>query len=99
MDEENAQPITTRSFTISGMPMGDYLAWKQDAVDNFGDCYWMKAKADHEYKQADIKMRMLYDIIEGLKQEVQELKIEISSLKEHPKGKEIIETFRSDKDE
>ena len=37
----------TRSFYINGMPLKQWTEWKRSAVDDYGDCYWLKAWSDH----------------------------------------------------
>jgi hypothetical protein len=63
MEEGNVN--VTRGFRVSGMPMSNWMRWEQDALDNFGNCYWLKIWSDHEkVKQSEVLINQLMRKIE-----------------------------------
>lgn len=48
MEEENREANVTRSFKVSGMPMGQWLIWEKSAIEEYADCYWLKIISDHK---------------------------------------------------
>jgi hypothetical protein len=86
--EGDQLPATTRNFVVSGMPMSQYLAWKNKCINDFGDCYWMKIWADHKFKEDYEKF------YKEMKEELDELKIEIKMLKATSEDKVKESTFR-----
>jgi len=58
MEEGNVN--VTRGFRVSGMPMSNWLRWEKSALEDFGNCYWLKIWSDHEKaQQAEIVINQL----------------------------------------
>jgi hypothetical protein len=78
MEETNETPNVTRSFKVSGMPMREYLRWKKSAIEEFGDCHWLKCINDH-------KAASFVETLNALWGKIAELEYRIESLLEEPK--------------
>jgi len=79
--EENEQPNVTRSFKVSGMPMKEYLRWKKSAIEEFGDCHWLKCVNDH-------KAASYMSLLNALWGKIEEIEIKLDSLLEQPQEEE-----------
>jgi len=91
MEEQvNEKANVTRSFRVSGMPMGEYLRWKKSAIENFGDCHWLKCVSDH-------KSARMMDSINALWDKISEIEETLNSLtgvqEEEEEEKEEVKTF------
>lgn len=82
--EDGEQPNVTRSFRISGMPMGKYLEWKKSAIEEFGDCHWLKCISDHETTKQIHLINLILERIDELEQKIEVL----ANQKEEPKEEE-----------
>ena len=92
MEEQvNEKANVTRSFRVSGMPMGEYLRWKKSAIENFGDCHWLKCVSDH-------KSAKIMDSINAVWNKIAELEYKLNAIldeekKEKEEEKEEVKTF------
>jgi len=90
MEETNEKSNVTRSFRVSGMPMSHYLRWKKSAIEEYGDCHWLKCVSDH-------KSTEIMNSINALWEKITELEFKIDSLVENPKEekeeKKEVKTF------
>jgi hypothetical protein len=77
MEEMNDKPNVTRSFRVSGMPMKEYLQWKKSAIDDFGDCHWIKCMNDHNAASYMSSLNAIWEKIE-------EIEYKLDSLLEQP---------------
>ena len=74
MEEEiNEKANVTRSFRVSGMPMGEYLRWKKSAIEDFGDCHWLKCVSDHKSSSYINLLKMMWQKIEEIEQRLNNL--------------------------
>lgn len=89
---EDGEINVTRGFKVSGMPMGLWMKWEKDCIDNFGNCYWLKLWNDHEKAlQYDIIVNQIMRKFE----EYDQLFDELLNVKQEEKEK--VKTFgRSD---
>jgi len=81
MEETNETPNVTRSFKVSGMPMREYLRWKKSAIEEFGDCHWLKCINDH-------KATNYMDSLNAIWKKIEEIEYKIDDLKEQPQEEE-----------
>ncbi len=88
--EENEQPNVTRSFKVSGMPMREYLRWKKSAIEEFGDCHWLKCISDH-------KSASYMDSLNAIWEKIAEIEYKLDTFLDKPKEekeeKEEVKTF------
>jgi len=71
--EEGEQPNVTRSFKVSGMPLSSYLKWKKSAIEDFGDCHWLKCISDHMSAKQIVELNQLWKKIEELELQLNQL--------------------------
>jgi len=93
MNEENEKPNITRSFSVSGMPLSQYLRWKKDCIDNYGDCHWLKIWADHE---AATMLKNLVSMFDEVHRRIDELEEVLNQPREK---EERVNTFRKEEED
>jgi len=81
MEETNETPNVTRSFKVSGMPMREYLRWKKSAIEDFGDCHWLKCANDH-------KATNYMDSLNAIWSKIVEIEYKLNELANMPEEKE-----------
>lgn len=81
---ENGEVNVTRSFGVSGMPMEQWIKWKEACSQDFGDVYWLKIWSDHQkaleydilvnqimskFEEQDEKIEAIWTLLNGVKEE------------------------------
>lgn len=73
---EEGETNVTRGFKVSGMPLKQWKQWEKDAVESFGNCYWLKIWADHEKaKQFDVVVGQIMRKFEEYDQIFEDLEV------------------------
>jgi hypothetical protein len=62
---ERGETNVTRGFKVSGMPMSQWIDWERGAIEDYGNCYWLKLWSDHEKaQQFDIIFNQIFRKLE-----------------------------------
>ena len=91
--EESEKPNVTRSFKVSGMPMKQWLIWKSDCIDNFGDCHWLKLMNDHTIAQQTTQFVKIWERIDEIEAVLRQLNEVEREPVEEKEEKEKVKTF------
>lgn len=65
--------IVTRTFNVSGMPESSFKIADQICKEQYGNCRWMMIMDGIKNTAEDFKYAMLYEEIQDLKAQLQEL--------------------------
>ena len=93
MEEMNEKPNVTRSFRVSGMPMSEYLRWKKSAIEEFGDCHWLKCISDHKSARHMDSLNAIWEKIEEFENRLDELSKQPEEEQEKKEEEEKVKTF------
>jgi hypothetical protein len=61
-------------FVANDFPLSNFIEWDMDCKKNFGDCRWLKLWNDHMLAKTVGLHSLLFDKIENLEKELNELK-------------------------
>jgi len=84
--------LITRTFNVSGMPFKVFEEVDEFCKSEFGDNRWTMIHTLIKGQKEDYKFAMLYDLINEVKGEIAEIKLELNKPKENKK----LKTFGSD---